>query len=371
MGENSKIEWTDHTFNPWIGCAKVAPGCTHCYAESMAKRTGKAKWGAEGTRVKTSEKYWQQPLKWNAAAAQAGVRARVFCASMADVFEDWKGEIATHDTDLLMTCMQCGFVGRWPLIPARGMCCPSCDQSHTDRPAMMNDLRGELFRLIDETQNLDWLLLTKRPENIRRMWPAGMAPVIVDRGLYRVCSLHRENVWLGTSISDQATANANVPALLDCYDLCGELFLSAEPLLGPIDLRHIPGAQAYDCNAIGRTGVDWVIVGGESGHGGRPMHPDWARSLRDQCQVAAVPFFFKQWGEWAPWEPRHPAQVIYLAHDGSQHDRPIDAGCRSQPMVRVGKKAAGRRLSGVEWNEFPASPALTGSSPLLPIGGAQ
>lgn len=283
MGENSKIEWTDHTFNPWIGCTKVAAGCTHCYAEALAKRTGLATWGPAGTRTKTSEAYWRQPAKWNRDAAKAGRRARVFCASLADVFEDWDGPVLDHRGDEVFA--------------------PTGNITRI-RPATLDDVRHALFALIDATPDLDWLLLTKRPENVRRLWPAlaggcGGSP----------CCTYRANVWLGTSVATQEDADANWPHLLACRDLAPVLFLSAEPLLGPMDLTRYAelGTRNDGENAphsalrTPRFPIDWLIAGGESGPGARPMHPDWARSIRDQCQAGGVPFFFKQGSATSDW----------------------------------------------------------------------
>lgn len=224
MGTESLISWTDHTFNPWIGCAHVHEGCRNCYAEhDFDHRYRKVKWGVKGTRHRTTESNWKAPLRWDRKAQKAGVRYRVFCASLADVFED-----------------------RADLAP----------------------WRKDLFELIDRTTHLDWLVLSKRPENISRMWPGGF----------------RAHVWLGTSVSDQYTADQWVPRLLAHRHLTPVLFISAEPLLGPVALRaHLP----Y---------LDWAIVGGESGPKARPMQPDWARQVRDQCREHGVPFFFKQIG---------------------------------------------------------------------------
>lgn len=346
MGQNSKIEWTDHTWNPWIGCTKVAAGCQHCYAESFAERYGMAMWGPNGTRVKTSESYWRQPLKWNREAEKAGVRARVFCASLADVFEDWDKPVRVQ---------------------------------HGDDTNML-DCRTRLFALIDATPWLDWLLLTKRPENIRRMWP--YVPHTVLQEQQHQFSGFRKNVWLGTSVATQNDADRNIPELLTCRDLAPVLFVSAEPLIGPVDLTRLPapcelqkspnGGLCYDAlksndaryfEPPGR--MDWVICGGESGHGARPMHPDWVRSLRDQCHAASVPFFFKQWGEWLPFAtnafeehlpPNTPEStpVCLVKRDGrifrqysfAEHAPGVE-------MARVGKKHAGRLLDGREHNEFP------------------
>lgn len=367
MGENSKIEWTTHTFNPWWGCTKVAAGCTHCYAESFSKRTGRAKWGENGTRQITSPANWRDPIKWNKAAEEAGERHRVFCASMSDVFEDWSGPVMSF--------------GRQPIYLNRQL---RASSGEADR-ATLDDVRHRLFELIDATPNLDWLLLTKRPENIRRMW----CGLLEDFGTGKATSF-RKNVWLGTSIATQADADRNIPLLLECRDLAPVLFLSCEPLVEAVDLSHCttkPSAWLKDCRETGaeyaqsakraRAGVenvnvdicsdmsdrwldsylsekrkmiDWVIVGGESGHGARPMHPDWVRAIRDQCQTAGVPLFFKQWGEWAPWYPDDVHGCFCSPDRAMNHvweDRSFS--------LKVGKKAAGRLLDGIGHNEFPAA----------------
>jgi protein gp37 len=291
MGENSKIEWTDHTFNPWIGCTKVSTGCKFCYAETlMDTRYGRAKWGTNGTRVRTSAANWKQPLKWNRQAEKDGVRRRVFCASLADVFED-RAELVEWRTDL--------------------------------------------FKLIDATPHLDWLLLTKRPENIKRMWRE-----INDRGWL---DDRRHNVWLGTSVEDQATADERIPILAGTNGLCDVRFLSMEPLLGPVELSQVDPSW-------------WVIVGGESGANARPMHPDWVRSIRDQCFERGCHFFFKQWGEYRPG--LHPTlhtiheKGIALAPDGRTYMTGPYPG-RSYFMRRVGKDKAGRSLDGLKHNGIP------------------
>lgn len=283
MAKNSKIEWTDHTFNPWVGCTKVSPGCDHCYAEGWAKRTGgSALW--QGERRRTSEANWRQPVKWNKQSEAEGRRYRVFCASLADVFDNQAEP-------------------EW---------------------------RDDLFALIRETPHLDWLLLTKRPQNIAKMLPADW------RAGY-------PNVWLGTTVENQTEADRRIPHLLNVP--ARVRFLSCEPLLGPVDLT------AHFLNPQGFTDTPrWVIAGGESGPGARPMHSDWARSLRDQCAAAGVPFFFKQWGEWAPNEefthfPRSDAAVHEWLVPGSD----LIEG----HSWRYGKKRAGRLLDGIEHNGIP------------------
>jgi protein gp37 len=251
----------------------------------------------------------------------------------------------------------------------------------------MDDLRRDLFATIDACPWLDFQLLTKRPGNVRRMWP--IDSFLTSESGLQAATRRRSNVHLYTSVSDQATADAMSPRLLACRDLVPVLGLSAEPLLGPVDLSAIKAAKDVDCNALtgvyrqwcdagvdhpgaeqfhdGGPKIDHVIVGGESGPGARPMHPQWARDLRDQCQAAGVPFFFKQWGEWAPafhsWSCQADGETVaaelaalkrkhQLAFAGNES--PDDLWqYRDDIMVRVGKKAAGRDLDGREWNEMP------------------
>lgn len=293
MGENSTIEWTNHTFNPWLGCSKVAVGCEHCYAErDMDHRYHKVKWGPQGTRVKTSAENWRKPLKWNSEAQAAGERRRVFCASLADVFEDWQGPIRDSRGNVLTYLHG--------------------DPEHMidGGPVTMDMLRRDLCALIDATPWLDWLLLTKRPENIRRMWPQTKLNRQLNGPGDGLLGSYRWNCWLLTSLATQSDADRNIPELLKCRDLVPVLGVSAEPLLDFVDLTAIPHAGCGQFDALdGRSwdesevdgkscssngGLDWVIVGGESGPHARPLHPEWAQSLRDQCQAAGVPFFVKQ-----------------------------------------------------------------------------
>lgn len=231
MGQDSKIEWTHHTFNPWWGCVKVSDGCTHCYAESFSKRYGHKIWGVDAERRFFGDKHWNEPLKWNREAEKAGERRRVFCASMADVFEN------RHD---------------------------------------LHEPRARLFSLIKDTPMLDWLLLTKRPKNILDLLPQSWASL-------------PNNIWLGTTCENQEQADKRIPELLAVP--AAIRFLSCEPLLGPVDLFAV-SKDPFG----GIPGIDWVIVGGESGHGARTMAEMWARDLRDQCLNAGVPFFMKQMG---------------------------------------------------------------------------
>ena len=316
MAENTKIEWTDHTFNPWIGCTKVSPGCDHCYAENlMDTRMGVASWRPGAERVRTKEANWKMPLRWNAQADafmdQHGRRQRVFCASLADVFDN----------------------------------------------AVDPQWRADLFKLIAETPNLDWLLLTKRIGNVR-----GMLAELAhgsDPDLTLLDMMPLPNVWIGATIVNQAEADRDIPKLLDVT--ARVRFLSMEPLLGPVDLTHIEvfGGDAEIFPLKGTTdcvddegaptddvpALDWVIVGGESGPGARPMSPDWARSLRDQCAAAGVPFLFKQWGEW----------ISMLGQAEGVPVREMTTTPDGWVMGHAGKKAAGRLLDGRTWDGFPTA----------------
>jgi len=306
MSQNSKIEWTDHTFNPWEGCQKISPGCDHCYAETRNARFAggtAVNWGLGAPRRRTSASNWRKPIAWNAAQAEFfaahGRRQRVFCASLADVFDN-------------------------AVDPA---------------------WRQDLLELIEKTPNLDWLLLTKRVGNVPNMVPPGWLKM-------------HPNVWMGASTVNQEEADRDIPKLLALP--ARVRFLSMEPLLGPVNISrymwpvHWSWDGKYktpqDALAAGAYAeqkrqslvgahcqfLDWVIVGGESGTQARAMHPAWARALRDQCTAAGVPFLFKQWGEWAPIGERR--SIL---------------GCTLHDMERIGKKAAGRDLDGIQHDGYP------------------
>jgi protein gp37 len=320
MGETTKISWCDKTFNPFIGCSKVHSGCLNCYSEAMMDtRYHKVKWGVNGTRVVTGEANWSQPIKWNRLAAcvcrktpadaehEAGCpqrdRPRVFCVSLADVFEDWQGQVS-HSSGIPMWLVEeaNGHPYRW----AAGHVCEV-----PGRPLTLDDIRKRLFAVIDATPNLDWLLLTKRPENIPAMWPRVLDAAGPNGELMNICE-PRQNVWLGTSVSLQEHADKQIPELLKCRDLSPVLFISAEPLLGPIDLcwpksmfPDGPPICCYgrDCGCMGLPteppvflwqGLDWVIAGGESGQGFREMPLAAIESLADQCTKSGVAFHCKQ-----------------------------------------------------------------------------
>ncbi|MBR0653379.1 phage Gp37/Gp68 family protein [Roseomonas terrae] len=315
MGADTLIEWADHTFNPWTGCQAVSPACDHCYAEAQAKRSPKTfgGWGPHAERKRTSESYWRQPLKWNSEARKIGTRPRVFCASMADIMD--KAAPIEWFLDAL-----------------------------------------DVVRI---TPHLIWLLLTKRPQMIRTRLEAALQHLSqgVDRGdlLEWIAGwLHGRapaNVWLGTTVENQAEAVRRIPHLLSVPAV--KRFLSCEPLLGPVDLspwwKENPPCSAYWHG----NGLHWIIAGGESGPKARPSHPDWFRSLRDQCQAAGVPFFFKQWGEWKHTPERAHFKEAYP--EPWQRTESLRDGVRPALTFRIGKKAAGATLDGREWREVPGA----------------
>ena len=253
MGDITGIAWTDHTFSPWEGCAKVSPGCAHCYADSLNTRWGKDNWGfaPDGARkplLERSEAYWQKPLLWNKQAAKADVRRRVF-PSMCDPFD----EAAPLETVL------------------------------------------RFWALIDETPWLDWLLLTKRPQNIQPMMDA----ISNDNFSDDVWSFrHMPNVWLGTSAEDQQRLDERAAILLS-FD-ARVRFLSLEPLLAPVDVtRYLQPQFAADDprHEPWRNGVEWLIIGGESGHGARRMAAEWVTQIIDQTRSSGdAAVFIKQTG---------------------------------------------------------------------------
>lgn len=344
MGRLTKIGWCHHTFNIVWGCTEVAddPACDNCYAREFATSRLKLPiWGQDADRRVFGADHWKAPLDWNADALRAGTPAFVFCSSMADVFED-------H-----------------PIVRAE---------------------RAKLWPLIEKTRALVWLLLTKRIDRVLAdVPPAWLLPGMWPR-----------NVWVGTTVAvehflaPRAEALGKIPAPVR--------FLSAEPLLGPMNLApylspvnlgvtsvgscdrcgyHGPG-PAHQCAA---APVEWVIVGGESQKRARPMHPGWARKLRDQCVAANVPFFFKQHGEWSPLEegeaPAHgdawvlggghrtPDSNVKGKHGNVQFWRREDPPQKGAPpgkwdpfgdvlVRRRGTKNTGREIDGREWTERPA-----------------
>lgn len=324
--KDTDIEWADHTHNEWSGCDKVSPGCKNCYAESLSKRFPTlGNWGPGAPRKLTSEANLRKPLRWNEEARIVRLEAertgkpyrrpRVFSLSLGDFLD--------------------------PEVPAEWL--------------------AGLLNTVAKTPELDWLLLTKRPE----LWRERMDEVIRathelddDCGAGGCPTPHvwkwlsgiaPSNVWVGTSVEDQARADERIPHLLQIP--ARVRFLSCEPLLGPVDLENVsptePGTAFRPLTGPDGPSVHWVIAGGESGPGARPMHPQWVRSLRDQCQAAGVPFLFKQWGAWAPG--------LVIRDDDKRESVCLGGFPHPITMVRAGKKAAGRELDGRTWDQVPSS----------------
>jgi len=352
MAENTKIEWCDHTVNFWWGCTKVSPGCANCYADSLASRFGKDIWGKGKPREEHLKNAKKEAFKYQRQAVKEGRRLRIFSQSMSDWLD--------------------------PEVPIEWLL--------------------EMLDTVRQTPDLDWLLLSKRPELFKSRL-ASLAEHLFcieeDTDLFEwihnwvVCADAPRNVWIGTSAEDQDRADERIPELLQIPARVH--FLSCEPLLGLLNLKWIdvpgddsatlyPLAGKVACEGMNEPcplqhgGIDWVICGGESGTGARPMHPDWARSLRDQCVTAEVPFLFKQWGEYLEFEHESETRKTpvgserakyaeamgpnptWLTFSGQRYDSASNIGEEPARLLhRVGKKAAGRRLDGAEWNQFPKS----------------
>jgi protein gp37 len=316
MGDRSAIEWTNATWNVITGCSKVSSGCKNCYAERLFPR---AYPGREFTDVRTHPERLEQPLKWKRPR-------RIFVNSMSDLFHE---AVADHFIEQVFAVM-------------------ALAEQHT------------------------FQILTKRPERMaewasKKQWSATHICIEIEKdregGRDYLWNSHAptapwkpwplSNVWLGVSVEDQATADERIPLLLKTP--AAVMFVSYEPALGPVDFRHIQRNHEVEIDALmGDHGVhrplagrsdarlDWVIAGGESGPRARPSHPDWFRSVRDQCQTAGVAFFFKQWGCWIPHD---------LPVHGTHYEH---VGADKYAMKRVSsKKSAGRLLDGREWSEYP------------------
>ncbi len=311
------IEWTEYTFNPWWGCTKISEGCAKCYAETFSRRVGFAEggskfpiWGDSAERRFFGDKRWAEPLRWNAAAEKLGVMHRVFCGSMCDILEDREDVV---------------------------------------------DARKRAFALVEDTPNLLWLFLTKRPENAGSMLPRHWS----GNGWWP------RNAMLGVTIENQKRLEERMPCVEQLHHLFPgiHMFASCEPLLSGLDWR----SGNYDLLQF----FDWVIGGGESSPGARPMHPDWIRKLRDDCAERTdmgrpwpVPFLFKQWGEYMHGSAFRADAVIVL-NDGRTgkcgdgfDQATVNAWprYRSEMMAPVGKKAAGRTLDGCTWDGVPHLP---------------
>lgn len=311
MGADSKIEWTDATWNPVTGCSVVSPGCTNCYAMRLA-----------GTRLQ------HHP-------SRAGLTRDSKAGPV------WTGEVRLNEDWLDQPL-------RWKR-PRLIFVCAHGDLFHESVPDLWLD------RVFDVIERAHWhvlQVLTKRSGRMRsylqRRYSRGSAP---------------GHIWLGVSAEDQARADERIPELLATP--AAVRFVSAEPLLGSMDLTRMRGSLGGSCDALAGyipgsatdhavRKIDWVICGGESGRDARPMHPAWVRLLRDQCVAAGVPFFFKQWGEWLPaddWYTDHPVSLVLREWNGAAW-REVSPSATDY-VARIGKKAAGRLLDGRTWDEMP------------------
>ncbi|NMO52005.1 phage Gp37/Gp68 family protein [Actinoplanes sp. TBRC 11911] len=321
MGDKSKIEWTEATWNPTTGCDRVSPGCDNCYALNLAprlkamgspryQRDGDPRTSGPGFALTLHSDAIGLPMRWSRPR-------RVFVNSMSDLFHDEVPDRFIADVFSVMTIAD---QHTYQVLTKR----------HGRMRALLNSVR--FWRDVSRARNV---------RGYPSLPPTGqMEPP--------------PNVWLGVSVEDQRWADIRIPALLETT--AAVRWLSMEPLLGPVDLVNVaPGLRYSNAGFTALSGdprIDWVVVGGESGRAARPMEPDWARSLRDQCTSAGVPFFFKQWGEWAPngyrgignFQGRE--RLVGPALDGFGHREVIE---------RVGKNRAGRELDGLMWDEYPAA----------------
>ena len=341
---NSSIEWTDSTWSPVTGCTKVSAGCDNCYAETIAHRFAGSKAFPNGFEVTLHPERLEQPLKWRKPR-------QIFVNSMSDLFHD---SVPDEYIAKVFAVMAQTPQHTYQILTKR----------HARMRSLLTDLcrcgvghpPGTHFR-----SSMAWASTSHSPTYV---------PGLNGRDVHQAWPL--PNVWLGVSVENQQWADIRVPALLDTP--AAVRWISAEPLLGPIDLHNVRGIDAlwpdWMGGPTGGTGaphplLDWVVVGGESGPGARPMHPAWARALRDQCQKADVPFLFKQWGAWRP-EPIYDTSGRYhvVMPDGRDRGTPWSGWGIDQPdavtMERVGKGAAGRELDGRTWDEFPETVTAAG-----------
>jgi protein gp37 len=347
MGSNSKIEWTDHTWNPVTGCSKISPGCAHCYAERMSKRlAGRCGYPAdEPFAVTMHPERLEEPLHWKKPRM-------IFVCSMGDLFhKDVPDEWILQVFNTMRACEALELGHTFQIL--------------TKRPERMRDI----------CQRLRW-----DGRGLGRLWIAHSAD---DPG-YRLMGgkgcTGLQRVWLGVTAEDQQRADERIPLLLQTP--AAVRFVSVEPMLGPVRLMdhyysYLEGWELVADHDAGCPGggpyceihcpvpvqertakIDWVICGGETGPGARPMHPEWVRSLHDQCKAAEVPFFFNSWGDWFPrdqWE--HNPELVLPDDDVAYHDSPtthvFHDGNDWYPVHRVGKKAAGALLDGRAWREMP------------------
>lgn len=306
---NSHIQWTDNTFNPWIGCTKVSPGCANCYAEVRDQRFAKGiHWGPGAPRHKTSIATWRQPMLWNKQCADNLFRKCDICG--AREMRKWVpvgAEIAGLSSCTTPDCLALS-ESESTGVRLRVFCASLADIFDDEVPI---EWSADLFRLIHHCKHLDFQLLTKRPENIRRRLgevlshfykTPGDSDATYWLGQWIIANpAHApENIWLGTTVENQKMADLRIPELLKIPAKIR--FLSCEPLLGPVDIWDSVdqfvrcGGEVAGWTRDNPFMIHWVIAGGESGPHHRDMDPEWAESLRVQCEHAGVPFLMKQMG---------------------------------------------------------------------------
>jgi protein gp37 len=368
------------TFNSHVGCQAISPGCANCYAADWAKRYGRD----FAVRQRTSEQNWKLPIKWNKKAGQG-----LFVECAACGTREFRGRVVAFGESMLECCSKKGCLAlpesESNTVRPRVFCSSLADVFDNE---VLQEWRQDLWNLIEATPHLDWLLLTKRIGNVSKMIPD------------RWCVSLPKNVWIGITVVNQEEADRDIPKLLQIPARIR--WISAEPLLESVDIRkwlspwtcsncNFHGSEcennSQECPNCGiangwsmdlgfkfpsRGGanlIDWVVVGGESGSNARPMHPDWVRSLRDQCVSAGVPFLFKQWGEWAPDNKGTHTKNGYESVRGNLiSDNAVsgqflalpenpeldkNGNPRFEVLVKVGKKKAGRTLEGRTWDEYP------------------
>ncbi len=323
----SKIEWTDRVWNVVTGCTKISPGCDNCYAERMSKRlAGRAGYPAdEPFRVTLHRDRLDQPQKWRGIwKNKPSDPSKIFVCSMGDIFHD------DVPYEFLFKIFDVIYMSQY------GKC--------------METIEPDVF-----------IILTKRPENALRF---------ITYAFARWGNKPFKNLWLGVTAENQEQADKRVPILLEIP--AAVRFVSVEPMLGPVDLKLGPKEPCshrgcynhvtHPCEGCGRRQgklpIDWVICGGESGPGARPMHPDWARNLQDQCQMAGVPYFFKQHGEWIGADQTLADGTRANLATGETYrwgyNKPIGPPYFGMNYnIKVGKKNAGCLLDGKEYKELP------------------
>lgn len=331
MGANSKIEWTDATWNPTTGCSRTAsPGCDNCYAIREAHRlagnpNAKVRAAYEGTTERRNGRIdWTGVVRLIPERLTIPLRTqkptKFFVDSMSDLFHP---ALKFEEIAAVFGVM-------------------AAAERHGHTFQVLTKRPERVFDLLESRQPLD-CVKAARNHGCEIGWPFVRGAELVSP------SWPLQNVWLGTSVSNQDDADRFIPDLLKIPAVIR--FVSAEPLLGPVDFRGLGTVPAPHLNVLSGGRLDWVIAGGESGPNARPSHPEWFRSVRDQCVAAGVPYFFKQWGE---WQDGYEADVSDGRYECEMHTfPPAGHAARGYHVYRVGKRAAGRMLDGREWNEFP------------------